>query len=242
MKAYIPRTTRPEAGNKYYITKSKGGYSTAIEGSPTDKDCNVLANCVGYALGRFNEIGGYGKMKYLTPKNAEVFAKYAAAQGLKIGYAPKLGACMCWAKGDIGTSSDGAGHVAIVEKINADGSITTSESGWNSSKPFTTKTRKKGSGNWGQNSSYTFLGFIYQPEEYYDATIFPTIRKGSKGEYVKLLQTSLISLGYSCGKCCVDGDFGSATLSAVKAFQKDHGLVVDGIVGPKTWAEINKKL
>ena len=56
------RTSKPSAGNKFYITKSKGGYSTCIQGKPTDANCNVLANCVGYACGRFNEI--IGSMKY----------------------------------------------------------------------------------------------------------------------------------------------------------------------------------
>ena len=32
-----------------------------------------------------------------------------------------------------------------------------------------------------------------------------------------------------------DGDFGSGTLAAVKKFQKEKGLTVDGIVGAKTW-------
>ena len=44
---YRARLTRPRAGNKYYITQSKGGYSWAIEGKPTDPECNVLSNCVG---------------------------------------------------------------------------------------------------------------------------------------------------------------------------------------------------
>ena len=65
--AFKMRTSKPEAGNKYYITKANGGYSDAIKGSPTDKDCDVLSNCVGYAYGRFNEIGGYGYCKYLKP-------------------------------------------------------------------------------------------------------------------------------------------------------------------------------
>lgn len=63
----------------------------------------------------------------------------------------------------------------------------------------------------------------------------PTLRKGSKGEYVKILQQKLVDLGYNIGKSGVDGDFGSATLAAVKAFQKDRGLKVDGVVGEKTW-------
>lgn len=52
--AFIPRFTIPESGNPYYNTKSNGGYSEAIKGKPTKDGLNVLANCVGYAYGRFN--------------------------------------------------------------------------------------------------------------------------------------------------------------------------------------------
>lgn len=161
MAVFKPRTTKPEAGNKYYITKAKGGYSNAVQGKPTDANCDVLSNCVGYAYGRFNEIGGYGYCKYLSPVNAENFIQYAG--GLEVGQTPKLGACMVWKKGATLSNSDGAGHVAIVEKIISSTQIVTSESGWNSSTPFWTKTRNKGNGNWGAGSGYTFLGFIYNP-------------------------------------------------------------------------------
>lgn len=66
----------------------------------------------------------------------------------------------------------------------------------------------------------------------------PTLKKGSTGEYVTLLQSKLKNKGYDLGKYGVDGDFGSATLAAVKAFQKDNGLEVDGIVGKKTWEKL----
>lgn len=154
------RTSKPGAGNKYYITKAKGGYSAAIQGKPTDKDCNVLSNCVGYAYGRFNEIGGYGYCKYLWPTNAENFMQYKGS--CETGMTPKVGACMVWQKGATLSGSDGAGHVAIVEKVISSTEVMTSESGWNSS-AFWNQTRKKGSGNWGANSNYKFLGFIYNP-------------------------------------------------------------------------------
>ena len=162
--AFKMRTTKPEAGNKYYITKANGGYSTAIQGNPKyrDNDCDVLSNCVGYALGRFNEIGGYGYCKYLKPVNAEKFIEYKDAE-LKVGQTPKVGACMVWQKGKTLNGSDGAGHVAIVEKVISNTEVYTSESGWNSKKPFWNQTRKKGNGNWGEDSSYKFLGFIYNP-------------------------------------------------------------------------------
>lgn len=159
--SFVPRLTRPEAGNKYYITKAAGGYSDAVKGSPTDSACNVLSNCVGYAYGRFNEIIGEGACKHLRPVNAENFIQYKGA--LEVGMEPRLGACMVWQKGNTLKGTDGAGHVAIVEKIVSSTEIVTSESGWGASKPFWTQTRKKGSGNWGQGSGYKFLGFIYNP-------------------------------------------------------------------------------
>ena len=79
--------------------------------------------------------------------------------------------------------------------------------------------------------------------ERYDSTntvtARPTIRKGSRGEAVKVLQKYLNSLNiekYNCGD--VDGIFGNVTEAAVKRFQYDKGLVSDGIVGPLTWALI----
>ena len=58
------------------------------------------------------------------------------------------------------------------------------------------------------------------------------LKKGDKGDAVKALQTSLITLGYLTGE--VDGLFGSATKSAVTAFQAAYGLSTDGQAGEKT--------
>ncbi len=160
-KTFVARTTKPEARNKYYIRKANGGYSDAIKGSPTDKDCNVLSNCVGYAYGRFNEIGNWGSCKYLAPVNAENFMQYKGS--LKTGTTPEIGACMVWQGGASLSGSDGAGHVAIVEKVISNTEVLTSESAWGGS-AFYTMTRKKGSnGNWGFGGK--FLGFIYNPAE-----------------------------------------------------------------------------
>lgn len=230
--AFIPRVTKPEAGNKYYITKSKGGYSNAIVGKPTDPDCNVLSNCVGYAYGRFNEIGGYGSCKYLVPTNAENFMQYKGS--LKSGTVPKLGACMVWQKGATLSGSDGAGHVAIVEKIISDTQIVTSESGWNSSTPFWTKTRNKGDGNWGAGSDYKFLGFIYNPAVEDTTPVQETVSAEIKGIDVSKWQGeidwnkvkadgikfAMIRLGYGSAdgnSCGTDGYFEKNVAGAVKA-------------------------
>ena len=63
----------------------------------------------------------------------------------------------------------------------------------------------------------------------------PTLRRGSSGEYVTLLQTKLIQRGYNLGASGADGKFGAKTELAVKDFQKNNGLTADGICGPKTW-------
>ena len=64
----------------------------------------------------------------------------------------------------------------------------------------------------------------------------PTLRKGDKGDYVRELQARLMDMLYALPKYGADGDFGTETVAAVKAFQADRGLVVDGIVGSATWA------
>lgn len=160
---YKARLTIPEKGNPYYNTRSNGGYSSAIKGCPTENGLDVLRNCVGYANGRFAEIQNLGKIKYQLVCNAEKFIDKARAYGLTIGMTPKLGAIIVWQGGSTKSTNDGAGHVAVVEKINNDGSIVTSESGYKASRAFWTKTRNNNTGRWGQNKNYTFLGFIYNP-------------------------------------------------------------------------------
>ena len=65
--------------------------------------------------------------------------------------------------------------------------------------------------------------------------VYPTLRKGDKGADVANLQKLLMQAGYALPKYGADGDFGNECLAAVKAFQKDKKLTVDGVVGAKTW-------
>jgi hypothetical protein len=66
----------------------------------------------------------------------------------------------------------------------------------------------------------------------------PTLRRGASGEYVTLAQTKLIQRGYDLAPYGADGKFGAKTETAVKAFQKDRGLTIDGIIGRMTWAAL----
>lgn len=61
----------------------------------------------------------------------------------------------------------------------------------------------------------------------------PTLRRGSKGEDVRILQQRL--------GIPADGDFGPNTERSVIAYQQRNGLVPDGVVGPKTWSSLMAK-
>ncbi len=63
----------------------------------------------------------------------------------------------------------------------------------------------------------------------------PVLKKGMKGEPVKGLQALLLGYGYDLGKSGIDGSFGGATDRALRKFQADRGLPVDGSCGRKTW-------
>lgn len=160
---FTMRTTRP-ANNKNFITRGSGGWNTCIKGSPRYQYADALANCVGYASGRFNEIINIARetsgCTYTTLNcNAVNFKERAEAAGLQTGSAPRRGAIMCWGKeGD-------AGHVAIVERVNNNNSVYTSESGWGSSSIFWNSTRTNNNGRWGCGAGYYFRCFIYLPND-----------------------------------------------------------------------------
>ena len=60
------------------------------------------------------------------------------------------------------------------------------------------------------------------------------LKKGCKGEDVRALQILLMGRGYSVGESGADGDFGNATDSAVRRYQRANGIGDDGVAGPKT--------
>ena len=65
---------------------------------------------------------------------------------------------------------------------------------------------------------------------------YPTVKRGSRNTYVLILQDALNALGYSTGS--LDGIFGSATESALKAIQKNFSLTADGVCGCNSWKKI----
>lgn len=168
------RTTKPTKNDKYYVRQASGGYSTCIKGKPTDKECDVLANCVGFACGFFNEFIGLGYEKYHLNCNAENFIERAIAMGLSVVKNPVPGGIMVWQKGPTLSGSDGAGHVAgctWVNNLDNPTEVKTSDSGYGSS-AFWRTTRKKGNGNWGAGTNYTYRGCIVPPN--YVKPVVPT--------------------------------------------------------------------
>ena len=75
-----------------------------------------------------------------------------------------------------------------------------------------------------------YLGQNYLPRDNF--ANYPTLRNGSQGNFVYLLQYLLTQNGYNIS---VDGAFGQNTTNAVIAFQTANGLTADGIVGANTW-------
>lgn len=82
-----------------------------------------------------------------------------------------------------------------------------------------------------QTSGQTATDGKAEPTKIY----YPTLRRGAKGDLVTQLQRFLAQDGSSLA---IDGIFGPGTQSAVRAFQKKYGLLVDGVVGPQTWGKL----
>lgn len=156
MAAFVKRTTAPDESNSYYYANNpfyQSGYG--------------LPNCTCYAWGRFYELSG--TRPTLSLGNAEDWYNYS--DGYARGQIPKLGAVICWRRGAVGDDSDGAGHVAVVEQINADGSIVTSNSAYGSTLFYMQTLTKESGYTW--NSAYTFQGFIYNPVDFGSGSFTP---------------------------------------------------------------------
>lgn len=131
---YEPRLTAPDSSIPYYSSKLNVYFQT---GTP-------MPNCVAYAYGRIYEMNGEAPL--LTHGSAGDWYGMNKRNGYyDYGSEPKLGAVACWSR-----------HVAIVEAINDDGSVTISESHWGGTY-FDIRTYQNMSSHYGQ----TFYGYIY---------------------------------------------------------------------------------
>ncbi len=131
---YEPRLTAPNSSIPYYSTKLNVYHQT---GTP-------MPNCVAYAYGRIYEMNGEAPL--ITHGSAgDWYGMNKAAGYYDYGSEPKVGAVACW-----------SGHVAIVEKVHKNGSVTISESHWGGTY-FDVRTYEDMTSHYGQ----TFYGYIY---------------------------------------------------------------------------------
>lgn len=183
-KQFKQRTSAPSTTDKYWIHTSNGGLNECIK---INNSGSCLPNCVGYAWGRFYEITG--ERPKLSRANAENWYGYTS-DGYKRSQNPDVGAVICWRKGQAGNSSDGAGHVAIVEEVKSNGDVVTSNSAYGGTR-FYMKTVTKSSG-YSIGSAYTFQGFILPPGSTvntgssYNTPSQPSVGSIKKGDEVKI--------------------------------------------------------
>ncbi|MEG1336145.1 MAG: chitobiase/beta-hexosaminidase C-terminal domain-containing protein [Clostridiales bacterium] len=138
---YSPRLEAPAANNPYFYS-TKNIFWASGYGMP---------NCTAYAYGRAYEI--LGKAPNLCTGNAGKWFDYNKNNGCyPSGQSPQIGAVGLWAN----NGEHNQGHVAVVEKVNGDGTITISESHYGGTN-FLTKTGNINS----MYKSKIFLGFIY---------------------------------------------------------------------------------
>lgn len=134
-------------------------------------------------------------------------------------------------------------HTGLVEVVNGD-TVTTIEGNTSDSvgrrnyNIGSTVIAGYGRPNWGLAADVTVPDIPSVPDT--QSVHHELLKQGSRGDAVKKLQTMLIGLGYSVGPDGADGDFGTNTYYAVRRFQIENQLEVDGIVGDATWAALEK--
>ena len=219
------------SNNWGYIWGTAGGVWTAAKQAAATREMTVkygkrwighnVADCSGLFTWAFKQLGGY-----MYHGSDTMFRKYTTAsgelnKGARADGKPLLPgtAVFIWKPAD-----KKYGHVGLYvgngKVIEAHGT----QKGVIESSVASTWT------HWGE-----LKGVDYGSSPEPVPEVKPTLRKGDSGAYVTLAQTELINKGYSCGSTGADGKFGKNTEAAVKRFQNDHGLKVDGIIGNDTW-------
>ena len=196
---------------------------------------HTVADCSGLFSWAFKKLGGY-----MYHGSDTIYRKYCANKGeLSKGKRKDQGtlkpgtAVFVWNGSNYSHVGLYVGDGIVIEAMGTIKGVTTSK-----------VTAGKWT-HWGEMAGIDYVNAgneeLRIKNEELEVTLTPTIRRGSKGDAVKECQTLLEKHGYSVGSYGIDGEFGKDTLAAVKAFQKDHGLKVDGICGPKTFAALEKQ-
>ena len=129
-------------------------------------------------------------------------------------------------------------HVGIVEKISGD-TVTIIEGNYGTTKDCKRRTLKV-NGRYIRGYGVPKYTVSTETKEGVNVSL-PILSKGSKGNSVKALQALLNGYGFTDANekaLALDGNFGTATLYALKAYQTAKGLEVDGYCGKQTWTSL----
>lgn len=225
-----------DINSKYFIMRQYGGYSPCIEGNNEYKlrpfRGSVLPNCSGWAVGRFNQLLNLNTCKWLGSWNARDMLKNAKAQGLKTGTAPVIGGLLVW-------DTDFKGHCSVIENIENDSEVITSESGWRyTAGPIVRTITRKRTGQAWEYPGGKFLGIVYPPTE---ADTMKTFYAYTGGEALKdpeVLRLQILLNGLQGSRLTKDSYYGPATTKAVIKWQQDHNIKATGNCDSKTWDSI----
>lgn len=149
-QSFTARTSCPDTSDSHYFSTANPFYPAY---APTPGTLDALGNCTWYAWGRAYEI--LGSKPQLSTGNAGDWYYYNSSNEI-YGYspnAPKVGAIACWEN-----------HVAVVEKVNSDGTIMISESSYKIdgvTEGIRFRTRDNLSGSEPDNYGDRFMGYIY---------------------------------------------------------------------------------
>ena len=186
---------------------------------------HTVADCSGLFWWAFNQLGGYMYHGSNTMYNSYCTAKGKLSKGKRTDGKDLIPGTAVF------TGTEGNhGHVGLYI---GDGGVVIEAKGTQAGVVKSKITDSRWT-YWGE-----LKGGDYGSSPSPEPTKKPTLRRGDTGEFVTLAQTELIHKGYSCGSFGADGQFGAATESAVRSFQKDHGLTNDGVIGEKTWAALD---
>lgn len=206
---------RPNAATRWYASTHGKDYLDAAW-------CDMFVSWIGMRMESEKIIGVFA----YCPSHADWFKKKG-----QFDHKPKKGSIVFYDWNDDGEPD----HIGFVEAVKSDGSIIAIEG--NTSDACKRKRRYPSN----------FFGFGHPsydsdpgipvgnlPEEV-DSYPGEPLEFGDSGKVVEKIQTQLVGFGYSLKKWGIDGDYGKETKLAVRKFQRDHKLKVDGVVGPKTW-------
>lgn len=203
----------------HYGSSRTSGYMKDIEEGRRCADCVGMIKSFFWTSGRYDTDPKYGS-NGCPDKSANGMYELCKKKGKvgKIGTIPDIPGVIVWKSGHIGVYV-GDGYTVEMKGFAYDCVRNKVTKG-----PWT---------NWGMLPdsmiSYDDIptpGPTPKPEKLGDRDL----KKGCEGDDVKELQNDLLKLGYSLPKYGADGDFGSETVKAVKAFQKEYGLPVDGVM------------